>query len=243
MGGKPRASGFAAKVASSFDELRAALAADLTFVDEYGGDLDRMRSLVTASRVKTPIDLVSVFVGGAAGMVIPEEEARHLKEDTYMYAGLKLLRAVAFEHAGSRRAPELAMAEGQASVVFGDLVIDGSIRLGAQASLVVLGDLTIGRNLLADVWYSRVAVGGTLSLGAGVTQGELIAGTAIHVRDTLYLHGNDVSCRAPLLSGKSVLVDDKYNRFTAIEVDSYVDLGGAPDARERARAFLARLGE
>jgi hypothetical protein len=240
MGGRvrTRASGFAATVGTAFDAMRAELAADPTFHDDYGNDLDRMRALVTAPHVKTPLELAGVFIGGAAGMVIPAEEARHMKEDTYMYAGLRLLRTVAFAENRSRQAPALVMAEGQASVVFGNLTIDGSVRLGPQASLVVLGDMTIGGNLLANVWYSRIAVGGTLSLGSGITEGELIAGTGIHVRDTLYLHGNDVSCRAPRLTGKTVLVADKYNRFTSIEVETFLDDRADPDAGAKIEALL-----
>jgi hypothetical protein len=238
VGGRTK-SGFGAKVARAFDGLRDELARDATFVDDYGNDLDRMRRLVTALHVARPLDLAAVFIGGSAGMVIPAEESRHLKEDTYMYAGLKLLREVAFDpKQGSRRTDALLMTEGQASVVFGDLTIDGSLRLEAQASLVVLGDLTIAGNLLADVWYSRVAVGGKLSFRNGATEGELIAGSAIHVGGTLYLHGNDVSCRAPRLEGNQVVVADKYNRFTTIEVASYVEVGVTPNALDLVRAML-----
>lgn len=64
---------------------------------------------------------------------------------------------------------------------------------------MVLGDLTIRGALHAEVWCSRVAVGGTLSFRSGITEGELIAGQAIQFDDLLYLYGNDVSCRAPVL--------------------------------------------
>ncbi len=236
-----RAPSFAAKVRSAFDELRPKLAVDPTFADDYGNDLDRMRKLVTARHVKNAFDLAGVFIGGSPGMVIPKEEARHLKEDTYMYAGLALLRAIAFDESGSRRRDELVMEKGQGTLVLGDLVIDGSLRLGAQARLVVLGDLTVSGDLLADVWYSRVAVAGTLAFRNGITEGELIAGKAIRVGDALYLHGNDVSCRAPRLEGRHVVVDDKYNRFTTIDVESYVEVGKTPGSAEKARAVRARF--
>jgi hypothetical protein len=236
MGTKPRTLNQAASLKAALARLRPKLASDATFVDDYGNDLDRLESAITKASVQTVEDFLMVFCGGARGMVIPAEESKFLKEDTYMYVALELLRNIWLDETETQHVEgDVAIEPNGGHIILGDVVIDGNVSLGAQAMFVVAGDLTIHGNLLANVWYSRVAVGGTLTLRSGMTQGELICGKEIRVGNALVLTGNDVSCRAPRLSGKTVLVLDKYSKFPEVDVENYIDFRDTANAAQTVR--------
>jgi hypothetical protein len=240
VGLKPRASDFPAQLATAFDVVLPALCDDPTFADSYGNDLDRLRRV--AGRSRSLLEFLNTFIGGARGMVIPDEYERFLKEDTYMYAALAIARHLALDDSRDRRGA-WSIDDGEAHGRLGDLIVDGDLTLGAQSMLVVLGDLTVEGDLHAGAWYSRVAVGGTLRFRAGLCEGELIAGSAIEA-ESLYLRGNDVSCRAPRLVATDLLVEDKYNRFVEIDAVDHVDTryGPAGDPRPLRSKILGRLG-
>jgi len=251
-------SSFVDDIRASFERVRPALATDPVFLDSYGNDLARFAQMITAPQVVALPQFLAVFIGGARGMVIPDEFDQHLKEDTYMYAALKVLREFPFEleppitgkvkSFGENRAVmargdmtvdgDLALDAGATLVVLGDLTVKGTLTLAAQTVVLARGNVTIDGNLRAGAWYSRVAAGGTISFASGIMEGELIAADAIVAADTLLLRGNDVSCRAGRLVGKNVIVRDKYSRFGATEVANYVEVGRTPDATDKILAIV-----
>ena len=262
VGLKPRPkTQFRTELRRSLDAVRARLATDPAFLDGYGNDVDRFASMITAPKIKSVIDFLSIFIAGARGMVIPSEFDSHLKEDTYMYAALKVLRECAFELEPTLRRDTASMKPGQGAigrsdihvkgdltlgdgatlVVLGDLVVGGNLHLGAQAIVVTRGSVEVAGHLFAPAWYSRLAAGRSIAFSSGLVEGELIAADGIKVNGALVLRGNDVSCRASTLAGETVIVKDKYSRFAAIEVANYIEFGTTTDAAELVDSLFPAL--
>ena len=80
---------------------------------------------------------------------------------------------------------------------------------------MVLGSLTIDGSLLGDRWDYTLVAAHDIECENGISGGEVIALDRVAVRHSLFLSGNDYSCRAPKMCA-TILVDfERSNAFSS----------------------------
>lgn len=170
--------------------------------------------------------------------------------DHYRFAGLFVFHE-AFGGASATEVDGGVHLEGEVQIIAGDVHIRGDLVLTDAAMLMVLGELVVDGDIRAeDTDYSLVAAASVRCRNL-VSWGEVLALSSIEVAGTVYLAGNDHSCRAPRMTA-AVLVDfERGNVFGQVDAERHVTdwsfpeaasaLGLDPDEDDLAGGFAARL--
>jgi hypothetical protein len=229
----------ATAIAAAYAALRPALARDPLFIadaEDYGVSLD-----VLDARMRSPPTTLAdggelyTWLDGA---------------DQYRYAGLHvLLRAYGAAKTLELEGP-VVVPDGAMRIVRGDVAIDGTLELGTQAMVVILGALRVaGAIVTRDYDYSMVAAR-SIECREGCSSGELIATERIVARGAFYFAGNDYSARAPRYEGELLVDFERGNAFTEVAVarrltqwsfDAAADALGVARGVDLAPAVRAKL--
>ncbi len=165
---------------------------------------------------------------------------------TARYAALQLYRELVAHygvHGSSENAGELALGEGETRCVRGNLHIDGHLRLGADARLVVSGELFVAGSVLgAARAYSLLAVGGSLRARNVIGAGELLADSAT-IGDVVYFAGSSYGARVGLLRARTVVENgDNRGVYTMFRAQQHFTERLAEVRPDRLRAIGRILG-
>jgi len=161
----------------------------------------------------------------------------------YRYAGLQLLSrhvgqtgSKTFSYEGA-----LMVDEEEVFVYPGDLRVGGDLVIGDQSIVVVAGDLEVRGAFVGGAWdYSLLAVGGTMTVGDVMTQGELIVGRRLSASGGVYLHGNDHSAVTPRCQARVLVQNDRFDQMGAVEAEEHVCafVGDDPELLARVGSLL-----
>ncbi len=138
----------------------------------------------------------------------------------------------------------LDLREGEVRCFRGDLRIAGSLRLDANAQLIVAGDLFVeGSVIAASDAFTLLAVGGSLRARHVITGGEfLVSGSAI-IGDVIYAKGPYYGARVGELRARTVVENsDARGVFPRIRAQQHFAERLADARRDRLRAIGRILG-
>ncbi len=166
--------------------------------------------------------------------------------EAYRYAAL-LLVAELLRRSGDGRvhtwSGALPVDDEEVFLYWGDLKVDGDLALGDQAIVLVAGDLELNGAFVGAEWdYSLLAVAGSMTASDVMTQGELIVGKHLSVRDVAYLYRSDHSAVAPSIEARVLVENERFDRFGAIEADEHIAELLSEEQPDRLRHAGSLLG-
>jgi hypothetical protein len=98
--------------------------------------------------------------------------------------------------------------------------LSGDLVLGDQAIAIVAGDLDVVGNVVGGEGdYSMLGVAGAMTAHNIMTQGELLVGQRVAVRDVVYLYRNNYSAVAPAIRARVLVENERFNTFSKVNAD------------------------
>ena len=192
----------------ALEQLHQQLAADPIFADGDQGSVETMRErLQTAPSSYEELLGATLADGGA-----------------HLYGWLRVVASVFRAKSLRQTLHEGAMVVDREEVLFhaSDLRIRGDLLLGDRASVLVAGDLVVDGNFIGAEWDNSIlGVGGALTVGNLMTQGDLLVADRITVKDVAYLHGDRVA-RAPAVRARVLIENDRSDLFGSVEAKERV---------------------
>lgn len=218
-----------AQLREALAALRPRLQSDPLFTE--GGDLATLEAWVE----RYPGTLQRFFCDTLQG-----------DSEAYRYAALLLAAEVLRERGDGRLSTwtgGLPVDEEEVFLYWGGLKVDGDLALGDQAIVLVVGDLELSGAFVGAEWdYSLLAVSGTMTARNVMTQGELIVGGRLLVRESAYLYRSDHSAVCPSIQAGALVENERFDRFGEVETGEQIAELLTEEEPDRLRYAAALLG-